>query len=154
MSLRGHAQAAGAIALLGAITFAANVASRGDDQQASSRAAFERMDTVLTGPRCQNCHTLTDFPRQGDERQPHRLGVLRGPENHGALGLTCAACHGDGNNRSSGVPGARDWGLAPLSMGWERLTPAARCHQLKDPTRNGGRNAANVIDHLKTPLVT
>ncbi len=154
MRVRGRAWGVGALAFLGALAFAAAVASQGGEQQTVSLAAFERLDSVLVGPRCQNCHTLTNFPRQGDDRQAHRLGVIRGPDDHGAPGLKCAACHGEANNPASGVPGAQDWSLAPLRMGWEGLTASDRCRHLKDVARNGGRNGAAVIDHLKTPIVT
>ncbi len=147
-----HALGVGAIAVL--VAFAATAASRGNEDRIASLAAFQRMDAVLTGPRCQNCHTLTSFPRQGDDRRAHRLNVMRGPGGHGAPGFTCATCHGEANNTASGVPGAQDWSLAPLPMGWEGLTAADRCRHLKDPARNGGRNGAAVIDHLETSLVT
>lgn len=120
-----------------------------------SVAAYALVDQVLTSPRCQNCHTLTVYPRQGDDRHPHRLNIQRGPQNAGAAGLPCAACHGRANNPASGVPGADEpWHLAPLAMGWEGLTPAQRCAQLKDPAHNGKRSGAAIIDHLMTPLVT
>jgi hypothetical protein len=120
-----------------------------------SVAAFAVVDQVLTSPRCQNCHTLTIYPRQGDDRHPHRLNVRRGPQNAGAVGLPCSACHGRANNPDSGVPGANEpWHLAPLAMGWEGRTPSERCAQLKEPARNGKRSGAAIIDHLKTPLVT
>jgi hypothetical protein len=126
-------------------------ASRDSD---ASRAAFAVMDRVLTSPRCQNCHTLTGFPRQNDDRHPHRFNVTRGPDGHGAPGLPCRACHGRANNAASGVPGGdEDWRLAPIGMGWEGLSPGLRCAHLKDPKRNGGRSGADVIDHLKTHLV-
>lgn len=38
-------------------------------------------------------------------------------------------------------------------MGWEGLSPAARCRQLKDKTHNGGRSGDALIDHLRTSLV-
>jgi hypothetical protein len=138
---------------LASVFVVAGAAPAADTRQ-TSLEAFAVMDSVLTGPRCQNCHTLTDFPRQGDDRHPHRVNVLRGDNGRGAKGLPCSTCHGRANNPSSGVPGAdEDWHLAPLSMGWESLSPALRCVQLKDPQRNGGRSGAAVIDHLQTPLV-
>jgi hypothetical protein len=124
------------------------------DTRETSLQAFAVMDSVLTSPRCQNCHTSTAFPRQGDDRHPHRFNVVRGDNGHGAKGFPCSSCHGRANNPSSGVPGAdEDWHLAPLSMGWEGLRPSLRCIHLKDPRRNGGRSGAAVIDHLQTPLV-
>ncbi len=125
------------------------------DARSRSIAAFAVMDRVLTSPRCQNCHTLTGSPRQGDDRHPHRLNVMRGVDGHGATAMACSTCHGRANNGASGVPGAdEDWHLAPLAMGWEGLSPALRCAHLKDPRHNGGRNGAAIIDHLDTHLVT
>ncbi|SDR53686.1 hypothetical protein SAMN05519103_04777 [Rhizobiales bacterium GAS113] len=120
-----------------------------------SVTAFDKMATVMTSPRCQNCHTLTGFPRQGDDRHAHAFNVMRGPEGHGALGLPCSTCHGRANNPMSGVPGADEvWRLSPISMGWEGLSKGELCRHLKDPARNGNRTGAQVIDHLKTHLVT
>lgn len=148
------------IVCLVAIGLCASLVSRAvpeavaNDGRNVSLAAFARIDEVLSSPRCQNCHTLGGFPRQGNDRHPHLFNVMRGPDGHGAKGLACATCHGRANNAASGVPGADgDWHLAPLAMGWEGLTPALRCAHLKDASRNGGRNGTAVIDHLKTALV-
>lgn len=146
---------AGASALLAAAVAARGGAAGQDGIHARSVAAFVVMDRVLTSPRCQNCHTLTQFPRQGDDRHPHRLNVMRGANGHGAMAMACTTCHGRANNAASGVPGAdEDWHLAPLTMGWEGLPPALRCAHLKDPAHNGDRNGAAIIDHLGTNLVT
>jgi hypothetical protein len=121
---------------------------------ADSVAAFTKIATVLTSPRCQNCHTLTNFPRQGDDRHPHRFNVTRGSADHGAAGLSCAACHGRANNTASGVPGADEaWRLAPLGMGWDDLSTSQLCRHLKDPQHNGHRSGAAIIDHLRSHLV-
>ena len=37
---------------------------------------FQPLFEVLTHPRCLNCHTKTDFPRQGDERRRHAQLVV------------------------------------------------------------------------------
>lgn len=102
---------------------------------AVSRAAFIDVARVLTHPRCMNCHTATDFPRQGDDRHPHIMNVRRGLDNHGGPAMSCSACHGSANNRATGVPGAKeDWHLAPLSMAWEGLSPPAL---VRNPERPG-----------------
>jgi cytochrome c553 len=133
---------------------ALTVASAEAERRTTSLLAFSQMERVFASPRCQNCHTTTGFPRQGDDGHPHRLNVLRGTDDHGAAALRCATCHGRANNAYSGVPGADDdWHLAPLVMGWEGLTPSLLCEHLKDRHRNGGRDGAAVIDHLKTHLV-
>ncbi|MBC7991662.1 MAG: hypothetical protein H7Z15_00275 [Rhizobacter sp.] len=77
-------------------------------------ASFERLAPVLTHPRCMNCHTVTSFPRQGDERVNHNQTVMRGSEGKGVPALKCSGCHQDSNQGR--VPGARNWHLAPLSM--------------------------------------
>lgn len=138
--------------LLGPVLIEASKAQTGD--RTTSLAAFKEMSIVLRHPRCQNCHTRTEYPRQGNDRHRHGLNVRRGPEGRGVAGQRCAACHGRANNAASGVPGAdEDWHLAPLSMGWEGRSDAELCSGLKDPTKNGGRSNAQIIDHLDTPLV-
>jgi len=125
-----------------------------DSSRTDSVAAFERVAPVFRHPRCANCHTVTDFPRQGNDRHRHQLNVRRGPDGHGVAAQRCQACHQHANQAASGVPGAdEDWHLAPLSMGWEGLSDSELCRNLLDPTRNGGRSGAGVLDHLGTNLV-
>jgi hypothetical protein len=115
---------------------------------------FGEIAKVLRHPRCLNCHTATNFPRQGDDRHPHANLVRRGPEDKGVPGLRCATCHQGENNSASGVPGRPNWHLAPLSMAWEGLGDADLCHALKDPRRNGGRDLAALVAHMGSdPLV-
>lgn len=122
-------------------------------------AQWRAMESVLTSPRCLNCHTMTDYPRQGDDRHRHTFLVLRGVDGHGVPGSQCAMCHHDANSDASGIPGARGWHMAPLSMQWERapgvrMTSRELCRSLTDPKRNGNRDAAQLIEHHATePLV-
>jgi mono/diheme cytochrome c family protein len=121
---------------------------------AESAAAFDRISAVFRHPRCSNCHTVTDFPRQGDDRHRHAMNVRRGSDGHGVAAQHCQACHQRANQVASGVPGAdEDWHLAPLSMGWEGLSDSELCQHLLDPKRNGGRTGRKVLDHLGTNLV-
>lgn len=117
------------------------------------RDLFAPIHAVLTHPRCLNCHTQTDFPRQTDQRWRHAQNVQRGPRGQGVPALKCATCHQDSNQGR--VPGAAHWQLAPLSMAWEGLTPRALCQSVQDPEKNGRRQGAEqVIDHMRTdPLV-
>src|SRR5256886_17187220 len=89
--------------------------------RAEGLAAWEQVYSVLTHPRCINCHTATDSPQQGDGRQRHFANVVRGPEGKGVPGLNCAGCHQEANADSTSVPGGHDWHLAPLSMKWQDL---------------------------------
>lgn len=43
-------------------------------------AVFERIASVLQHPRCMNCHTVTQFPRQKDTGTPHVQLIVRGKE--------------------------------------------------------------------------
>src|SRR5258708_40329587 len=90
--------------------------------QSDGLAAWQQVYSVLTHPRCINCHTATNYPQQGDDRHRHFANVVRGPEGKGVPPLQCVTCHQDANADSTGLPGAHDWHLAPLSMTWQGLT--------------------------------
>jgi mono/diheme cytochrome c family protein len=148
-SLHGTAAASAILALLASLPAAA---AASDPER--SRAAFAEIARVLRHPRCINCHTVTDFPRQGDESRPHDMLVKRGPDGHGREGLECSSCHQDQNQEEAGVPGAPRWALAPLSMGWEGLDDHALAEALKDPARNGGLSLEGTYEHMaQDPLV-
>jgi mono/diheme cytochrome c family protein len=119
---------------------------------AEGLAAWEQVYTVLTHPRCINCHTATNYPQQGDERRRHFANVVRGPEGKGVPGLNCVSCHQKSNADSTGVPGGPDWHLAPLSMKWQDendqpLPSATVCRQVIDRRRNGNLNAQGLLKH-------
>lgn len=120
-----------------------------------SRQAFKRIAEVLRHPRCMNCHTVTEFPRQGDTRRRHQQLVMRGEANKGAPAMQCANCHQAANSPDGRVPGAPHWQLAPLSMGWEHLkTDKALCEAFVDKTKNGNRDARKIVEHVShDPLV-
>jgi hypothetical protein len=147
-----------AVSVWGSIGFLAHhSASKASAQTLSNRNArsaevFVRMAPVLQSPRCMNCHTSTNFPRQGDDRHRHIMSVMRGPEDHGVPALQCQACHHDVNSSETGVPGVPDWHLAPLEMAWEGLTVGELCRLILDPNK-GGIGPDQFIPHLQTDLV-
>ena len=112
------------------------VASAVPSESIEGQQLFLRLATVFQDRRCLNCHTATDFPRQGDDGHRHIMLVRRGPEDKGAGGLPCGTCHRSSNSQA-GVPGADDWHLAPLRMSWEGLTVGEICRSLFDPARGG-----------------
>lgn len=119
-------------------------------------AAFETMVPVLRHPRCMNCHSSGDFPRQGDDNHPHIMEVRRGPDGHGLNAVKCSTCHQDHNLPGSHrPPGAPHWGLPSpeMPMIWEGLSDRQLCELLKDPLRNGHRSVAQIVEHMHTPLV-
>lgn len=122
-----------------------------------SSSAFEAMTPVLRNPRCMNCHSSGDFPRQGDDSHPHIMDIRRGLDGHGVNGVKCNTCHQDHN--LSGVhmpPGAPDWSLPSpaMPMIWEGLSDHQLCQLFKDPKRNGHRSIAQIVEHMHTPLVS
>jgi hypothetical protein len=121
----------------------------------ASAGLFKSIATVLRHPRCMNCHTVTDFPRQGDERRRHHQLVMRGAADKGTPTMQCSNCHQEQNSPDGRVPGAHNWHLAPLSMGWEDLkTDKALCEAFVERNKNGGRDVAALVHHLTSdPLV-
>jgi hypothetical protein len=121
---------------------------------AAAAAAFEAMLPVLHHPRCMNCHTSGDFPRQGDDGHPHAMNVRRGPEGKGVTAQKCSTCHQDHNLAGMHLPpGAPDWHLPPpnMPMIWSGLSDNQLCKLLKDPKQNGHRNVDQLVEHMTTP---
>src|SRR5438046_1237173 len=118
--------------VLAAVIAGACASARAADAAPSDALLFDRIATVLTHPRCLNCHTSIDRPKQGNDRHRHQMNVQRGSDNQGAVGMRCATCHQGANDGASGVPGAPNWHLAPLSMSWENKGSAALCRALLD----------------------
>jgi hypothetical protein len=118
---------------------------------AADRALFTAFVPVLRHPRCMNCHSPGDFPRQGDDGHPHAMNVRRGPEGHGVTAEKCSTCHQDHNLVGPHLPpGAPNWGLPPATtpMIWQGLTDAQICRSIKDPKQNRNRNLAQLVEHL------
>ena len=122
-------------------------------------ASFEIVRSVLQHPRCQNCHPADDIPLQGDEGRKHGQNIQRGPTGKGMTGAECGTCHQAENPPAElGThipPGSPDWHMPPpeMKMVFVGATPTALCEQIKDPARNGGKNADALREHLKDPLV-
>ena len=120
-----------------------------------STPQWDKIYSVLSSPRCLNCHTMTDFPRQTDGRYAHIYGVTRGADDKGAGTLRCTSCHESINNQVTGIPGAPDWHAAPLSMAWESaprvvLSSSALCATFKDKAKNGNRDLGDLEHHVAT----
>ena len=123
-----------------------------DTKLADGLAAWEKVYSVLTHPRCINCHTATNYPQQGDDRHRHFANVIRGPEGKGVPALNCASCHQETNADSTGVPGGHNWHLAPLSMRWQDLndkplSSAAVCRAVTDRSKNDGLDGPGLLKH-------
>lgn len=118
--------------------------------------AFEALVPVLRNPRCMNCHSIGDYPRQGDDSHRHTMQVRRGPDGHGVNAVKCSTCHQDHNLPGLHMPpGAPGWHLPPpaMPMIWQGLTDHQLCELLKDPKQNGNRTVDQIVQHMHTPLV-
>lgn len=125
-------------------------------QSDRSAAAFENLVPVLHNPRCMNCHSIGDFPHQGDDGHRHTMQVRRGPDGQGVNAVKCSTCHQDYNLVGLHMPpGAPDWHLPSpeIPMIWEGLTDRELCELLKDPRQNGHRTVQQIVEHMSTPLV-
>jgi hypothetical protein len=114
-------------------------------------ALFIAFVSVLRHPRCMNCHSKGDFPRQGDDGHQHAMNVRRGPDGHGVTAEKCSTCHQDHNLAGAHMPpGAPNWGLPPpnIPMIWQGLTDAQICRSLKNPKENKNRNLDQLVEHL------
>lgn len=120
--------------------------------------AWGRIEEVVSHPRCANCHVGPDnVPMWSgpsfDETRPHGMNINAGESRIGAESLMCSTCHmtSSAPNDTPHAPPhvALPWQLAPVDFVWFGKSGSELCSQLKDPERNGGRDAAGLIDHLK-----
>jgi hypothetical protein len=117
----------------------------------SDGALFLEFVSVLRHPRCMNCHSRGDFPRQGNDSHPHSMNVRRGPGGHGVTAEKCSTCHQDHNLTGAHMPpGAPNWGLPPPTtpMIWQDLGDGQICRSIKDPKQNKNRNLDQLVEHL------
>ncbi len=149
---------AGAALLPLAVSMAAAQQSPGTVSKADGLAAWKRIEAVVTHPRCANCHVGTDnipmWTGLGfSKNRPHGMNVQAGTSRIGAESIACSTCHMKSTAPNT-VPHAAphvglDWQLAPVGFQWFGRTPAQICVQLSDPKRNGGRDAAGLVKHLR-----
>lgn len=140
------------LAVAGMLT--ATVAARAPQSaagKADDGSSFTALVPVLRHPRCLNCHSTGDFPRQGDDGHPHAMNVRRGSDGHGVTAEKCSTCHQDHNLAGLHVPpGAPNWHLPPPTtpMIWQGRTDGEICRQIKDPKQNGGKSIDQIVTHM------
>jgi hypothetical protein len=119
--------------------------------------AFRDVASVLTSPRCLNCHVSVDHPLQGDDNHAHIMKVARGADGGGGnAAMRCTNCHQESNVYTPHAPpGAPGWRMPPQTtpMAWHGLSTGAICGALKDPHTNGKRSLAELVTHVTSDKI-
>jgi hypothetical protein len=127
------------------------------NSEGASLRAFSVVASVLTSPRCLNCHVSGDTPLQNDAGTLHTMNVKRGPDGRGTLVMRCTNCHQERNSEElHAPPGRPDWHMPPpeMRMAWQGLSVGDLCRTLKNRATNGGKSTAQLIEHVRNePLV-
>ena len=120
--------------------------------------AWARIEAVVTHPRCANCHVGPDntpvWTIVGENKsRPHGMNINADASRIGARELPCWTCHMTSaapNTVAHAPPHAGiPWQLAPVDFVWYGKTGAEICQQMRDPKRNGGRDVAGLVEHLR-----
>ena len=135
-----------------ALCVAATLAPSASAASETALAHFDAVAKVFLHPRCTNCHSAGDWPRQGDEQRRHSMNVHRGSAGEGIPGARCIACHAPRPlDNSIGLPptGAH-WRMprADRQMVFEGKTPRELCLQLKDPEATGRPTLGEALEHV------
>ena len=86
------------------------------------------------------------------------MNIDAGQSRIGAETLLCSTCHVRRNAGLNDTPHAApqvaaDWRLAPVEAAWFGKTALEVCAQLRDPERNGGRDALGLARHLDHDVI-
>jgi hypothetical protein len=132
--------------------FARASGNKSQINDAQSVAAFKQVATVLTSPRCLNCHVPDNIPRQGDDNHLHTMNVKRGADGRGTPAMRCGNCHQDQNSpQMHSPPGAPGWRLPAPSepLAWMGLSVGEICRSVRDSKTNGGKSLSQLIEHVE-----
>jgi len=137
---------------------AGEMSPAGSVSKAEGLAAWKRIEAVVTHPRCANCHVGRDnipmWTVAGENKtRPHGMNIGAGASRIGAETLVCSTCHMTSTVPNEvphapphvGIP----WQLAPVEFVWFGRAGAEICVQMRDSKRNGGRDAAGLVAHLR-----
>lgn len=122
-------------------------------------AAWDKIFTVASHPRCTNCHV-------GDQAQPmweglgykdralHGMFIQAGESRIGAETIPCRTCHVTSeaaNVLSHAAPHIEEaWRLPPIELNWLDKTSIEICTQMRDPETNDGNSVTELAEHVLT----
>jgi len=130
----------------------------GSVSRVAGMEAWKRIEAVVTHPRCANCHVdaggIPIWTPAGETRsRVHGMNIHGGVSRIGAEAAPCSTCHMTStlpNDPAPAPPRAGiPWQLAPVEFLWYGRSGAEICKQLRDPARNGGRDAVALLAHLR-----
>jgi hypothetical protein len=130
----------------------------GSVSSAEGLQAWSRIEAVVTHPRCANCHVDERAiplwtPAGENKSRAHGMNIHGGESRIGAEMIPCSTCHITStlpNDPAPAPPHAGiDWQLAPVEFLWIGKSGAEICAQMRDPERNGGRDAKGLLEHLR-----
>jgi hypothetical protein len=130
----------------------------GSVSRAEGLEAWKRIEAVVTHPRCANCHVdakaIPIWTPAGETKpRVHGMNIHGGESRIGAEAIRCSTCHMTSTQANDPAPAPPragiDWQLAPVAFIWFGKSRAEICAQLKDPKRNGGRDAVGLLVHLR-----
>ncbi|WP_454857977.1 hypothetical protein [Rhizobium binxianense] len=130
----------------------------GSVSRVAGMEAWKRIEAVVTHPRCANCHVNAGgipiwTPAGETKSRVHGMNIHGGASRIGAEAIPCSTCHMTStlpNEPAPAPPRAGiPWQLAPVEFLWYGQSGAEICKQLRDPARNGGRDAVALLDHLR-----
>lgn len=166
-----HYLALALIAATPSVGFAAdkvtlNPPAEGSISEEIGLEAWSRIYEVASHPRCANCHTgpsdrpIWSGPSYGVTR-PHGMNIRAGESRIGAEYLLCSTCHTTKNDdweNANETPHAAprvamEWQLAPIEADWFGRSSIEICTQLRDPEKNGDRDALALAEHLDHDLI-
>ena len=148
---------AGTLALAESQSLEVKDMPEGSVSQAEGLEAWARLHDVFSHPRCVNCHVGEDnvplwATADSDLARAHGMNINAGDSRIGAEYLLCSTCHitSDSPNTIPHAPphAGLEWQLAPLEFMWVGKTSPEICAQVRDPERNGGRDAEGLIEHI------
>src|SRR5215471_7263834 len=129
----------------------------GSISQAEGLRAWTRIEAVVTHPRCANCHVDAKAipiwtPAGESKSRVHGMNIHGGQSRIGAETIRCSTCHMTSTLPNDPAPApfraGIEWQLAPVDFIWFGKSGAEICAQLRDPKRNGGRDAVGLLEHL------
>src|SRR5215475_14489641 len=162
-SLIAVAFAASSIAVLTGIVVAKDEPAKdalppGSVSRTDGLQAWKRIEAVVTHPRCANCHVDANAipiwtPAGETKPRVHGMNIHGGESRIGAETIPCSTCHMTSTQANDPAPAPPragiDWQLAPVAFIWFGKSGAEICAQMRDPKRNGGRDAVGLLEHLR-----